>query len=51
MVYLKKIWLAIVFAIMTVWKILIWPYTRIKEEIRFRKRLKEMRKKDPFIYK
>mgnify|MGYP000240962050 CR=1 FL=1 len=51
MVYLKKIWLAIVFAIMTVWEILIWPYTRIKEEIRFRKRLKELRKKDPFIYK
>jgi len=40
MVYLKKIW-----------AILIWPYTRIKEEIQFRKRLKELRKKDPFIYK
>jgi hypothetical protein len=34
-----------------VWSILIWPYTRIKEEIKFRKRLKELRKKDPFIYK
>ena len=34
-----------------VWSILIWPYTRIKDEIRFRKRLKELRKKDPFIYK
>jgi hypothetical protein len=31
--------------------ILIWPYTWIREEIRFRKRLKELRKKDPFIYK
>ncbi len=31
--------------------ILIWPYTKIREEIRFRKRLKELRKKDPFIYK
>ena len=40
MVYLRKIW-----------AILIWPYTRIKEEIQFRKRLKELRKKDPFIYK
>jgi hypothetical protein len=40
MVYLKKIW-----------AILIWPYTRVKEELRFRKRMKELRKRDPFIYK
>ena len=40
MVYLKKIW-----------DIIIWPYTRIKEEIKYRKRIKELRKKDPFIYK
>lgn len=40
MVYLKKLW-----------SIVIWPYARIKEEIHFRKRLKELRKKDPFIYK
>ena len=40
MVYLKKLW-----------HILIWPYTKIKDEIRFRKRLKELQKKDPFIYK
>jgi hypothetical protein len=32
-------------------EIILWPYTKIKEEIRFRKRLKELRKKDPFIYK
>ena len=51
MVYLKKIWLALIFVVMTSWRILIWPYTRIKEEIRFRKRLKELRKQDPFIYK
>ena len=31
--------------------ILLWPYTKVKEEIRFRKRLKELRKRDPFIYK
>lgn len=31
--------------------IVTWPYRRIAEEIRFRKRLKELRKKDPFIYK
>lgn len=40
MVYLTKIW-----------SILIWPYTKIREEIRFRKRVKELRKRDPFIYK
>ena len=40
MVYLKKIW-----------DIITWPYTRIKEEIEYRKRIKELRKKDPFIYK
>jgi len=40
MVYLRKIW-----------AVLIWPYTRIKEEIQFRKKLKELRKKDPFIYR
>lgn len=31
--------------------ILIWPYTKIQEELRFRKRIKELRKKDPFIYR
>jgi hypothetical protein len=40
MVYLKKIW-----------QILIWPYTKIQEERRYKKRLKELRKRDPFIYK
>jgi hypothetical protein len=40
MVLLKKIW-----------SILIWPYTKVKEEIQFRRRIKELRKKDPFIYK
>ncbi len=30
---------------------LLWPYTKIRDEIRFRRRLKEMRKRDPFIYK
>lgn len=32
-------------------KIIMWPYASIKEKIEFRKRLKELRKKDPFIYK
>ena len=40
MVWLKKIWY-----------ILIWPYTKVQEEISFRRKLKELRKKDPFIYK
>ena len=26
-------------------------YNRIKHEIRYRKKLKELRKRDPFIYK
>ena len=40
MVWMKKIW-----------SIIIWPYTKIKEEIDFRRKVKELRKKDPFIYK
>jgi hypothetical protein len=32
-------------------QILLWPYTKIRDEIRFRKRIKELRKRDPFIYK
>jgi hypothetical protein len=40
MVYLKKIWYAIA-----------WPYNKIKNEIQFRKKIKELRKRDPFIYK
>jgi len=40
MVYLKKLW-----------TIISWPYTKIKEEIKFRQKLKELQKKDPFIYK
>lgn len=51
MVYLKKIIDTIGFAILAIWHIITWPYTRIKDEIRFRKRLKELRKQDPFIYK
>jgi hypothetical protein len=34
-----------------VWQIIIWPYTKIRDEIRFKKRLKKLRKQDPFIYK
>ena len=34
-----------------IWEWITWPYYRIKEEIKFRKRMKELRKRDPFIYK
>jgi len=44
MVHIKKI-------LKKIWNILTWPYYRVKEEIAFRKRVKEMKKKDPFIYK
>lgn len=33
------------------WYWLTYPYYWIIEEIEFRKRLKELRKRDPFIYK
>lgn len=33
------------------WMILTWPYRKIRDELIWRKRLKEMRKRDPFIYK
>ena len=32
-------------------KILLWPYRKIREELAVRKRLKELKKRDPFIYK
>jgi len=51
MVWLKKIRDAIGFTILAIWEIVTWPYRKIRDEIRFRKRMKELRKKDPFIYK
>ena len=35
----------------TVWDIVTYPYIKIRDEIRFKKKLKELRKRDPFIYK
>ena len=29
---------------------ILWPYTRYKEKQQIKKRLEELRKKDPFIY-
>jgi hypothetical protein len=40
MVYLKKIWQWIRF-----------PYTRYKEHVQYKKRIAELKKRDPFIYK
>ena len=51
MVYLKKIWSAIISVLKSIWRIIIWPYTKIKEELAFRKKMKELKKRDPFIYK
>jgi hypothetical protein len=34
-----------------IWDVISWPYRKVKEEIKFRKRMKELRKRDPFIYK
>jgi len=33
-----------------IWYWITYPYYWITEEIKFRKRLKELRKRDPFIY-
>jgi hypothetical protein len=40
MVWLRKLW-----------SLITWPYRRIKEEIAWRKKLKELKERDPFIYK
>lgn len=34
-----------------VWKIICWPYAKWKEHREIKKRMKELRKQDPFIYK
>lgn len=32
-------------------RILFWPYFLLKDHLRYKKRLKELRERDPFIYK
>jgi hypothetical protein len=32
-------------------KFITWPYRWVKEKIMLRKRMKELRRRDPFIYK
>ena len=29
---------------------ILWPYTKVRQEMAFRKRLKELRDRDPFVY-
>jgi hypothetical protein len=31
--------------------IILWPLRKIMDEVRLRKKLKELKKRDPFIYK
>ena len=44
MVWLKK-------KLKKLWEIISWPYVRIREEIKLRKKIKELKQRDPFIYK
>jgi|TARA_B100001094_G_scaffold333278_1_gene410215 hypothetical protein len=34
-----------------IWDFIISPYTKYKEHKAFKKRMEELRKRDPFIYK
>ena len=34
-----------------IWRILIYPWTWFKQEREMKKRLEELKKRDPFIYK
>ena len=34
-----------------VWSIIIYPYNKWQEHKAFKKRMEELRKRDPFIYK
>lgn len=43
MVWLKKI-------LQKIWYYITYPYNYVREEIEFRKRMKELRERDPFIY-
>lgn len=45
-----KILLGFIFSIMVIWAIVIWPYTRISEEIRFRKQTKRKSNVDTLDY-
>lgn len=34
----------------TLGRLISWPWRRVRQELRYRKHLKELRKRDPFIY-
>lgn len=34
-----------------IWELIIWPYAEYKRRKELKKRLEELRKRDPFIYK
>ena len=34
-----------------IWSLITWPYTWVRNKILFRRRIKELRRRDPFIYK
>ena len=51
MVWLKKVKQGLLTFTVGVQYYVTWPYKKIKEEIAYRKRLKELKEKDPFIYK
>jgi len=38
-------------ALRKIWSILTWPYRWVRDELAYRKRMKELKEKDPFIYK
>jgi hypothetical protein len=35
----------------TIWYYMTWPWAKWKEKQRIKKRIEELRKQDPFIYK
>ena len=34
-----------------IWELITWPFRSLIDEYKFRKRIKELKKKDPFNYK
>jgi len=34
-----------------IWEFITWPYHWVIDEIKFRKKMRDLKKKDPFIYK